>query len=211
MGMSNLMPRVGASEARSDRDAERLLVEQAKRDPLAFGRLFDTYYDRILSYVLHRTADVYIAQELTSNVFYNAMRNLGKYRWRGIPFSAWLYRIASNEVSAHFRRGARSRAADMDGHPDLQLEDANAGADAEIIEAQRAVAVKTIFLELHSAISELDPKYQEVIVLHYFEGKTLEDIGQIMAKPIGSVKTLLHRGRNQLRTRLKASYLKLVE
>lgn len=205
------MPGIGASEEQRDRDAERLIVEQAKTDPLAFGRLFDAHYDQILSYVLHRTADVYVAQELTSTVFYNAMKGLHKYRWRGIPFSAWLYRIASNEINAHFRRRARAPAVELDEDSDIPLEKPIAEADAEIIEAQKTVAEKTLFLELHSAISALDSKYQDVIVLHYFEGKALQDIGEIMGKTVGSVKTLLHRARNQLRTRLTASYLKLVE
>jgi RNA polymerase sigma-70 factor (ECF subfamily) len=75
--MTTRLPEDGAPRQGVDPEAERRLVEQAKTDPLAFGRLFDAYYDRILNYVLHRTSDVYVAQELTSNVFYNAMKSLG--------------------------------------------------------------------------------------------------------------------------------------
>ena len=178
--MSSSNPKRSASPKGGAQEDERLLVEQAKTDPLAFGRLFDTYYERILGYIVNRTADVYVAQELTSNVFYNAMKNLGKFRWRRVPFSAWLYRIATNEVNGHYRRQARSRTIDIDDAPERHLVDPDAGTDNEVIEAQSAVAEKKLFLELHSAISELDSKYQDVIALHYFEAKSLEEIGVIL-------------------------------
>lgn len=211
MGASSVEPKAGASESQQALDAERLLVEQAKHDPLAFGRLFDAHYDRILNYVLHRTADVYVAQELTSNVFFHAMKSMPKFRWRGVPFSAWLYRIAANEVRGHYRRRARTPVEpleDADAYPSL---DAEAAADHEIIQAQRLVAENTLFLELHGGISGLDLKYQEALVLHYFEGKSVAEIAQIMERPQATVKTLLHRARNQLRGRLEHSYLKLVD
>jgi len=211
MGASSVEPKAGASEPQQALDAERLLVEQAKRDPLAFGRLFDAHYDRILNYVLHRTADVYVAQELTSNVFFQAMKSMPKFRWRGVPFSAWLYRIAANEVRGHYRRRARTpveTVADVGAYPSL---DTAAAADSEILRAQQAVAENRVFLELHGAISRLDHKYQEALVLHYFEGKSVAEIAQIMERPAATVKTLLHRARLQLRARLSTSYLTLVE
>ena len=208
--MSSSTPRNTPPHQGGAEEAERLLVERAKTDPLAFGRLFDTYYDLILGYIVNRTADVYIAQELTSNVFYSAMKNMDKFRWRRIPFSAWLYRIATNEINGHYRRQARFRTVDINDAPDAGLSDPTAGVDAEIIEAQEAVAEKKLFLELHAAISKLDPKYQDVIALHYFEGKPLEEMKVILGKPVGSLKSLLHRGRAQLQARLKDPYLKLV-
>jgi RNA polymerase sigma-70 factor (ECF subfamily) len=205
-GLPKEAPRQG-----EEPEVERRLVEQAKTDPLAFGRLFDAYYNRILNYVLHRTADVYVAQELTSNVFYNAMKSLGKFRWRSVPFGAWLYRIATNEVNGHYRRRARSRTANIDHTLMDQLVDPTAGTDQDIITAQQAAADNKLFLELHAAIAGLSAEYQEVIVLHYFEKKSLEEIKLILGKPMGSVKSRLHRGRKLLRVRMQASYLKLVE
>ena len=76
--MSTRLSEDGTPRQGVDHEVERRLVEQARTDPLAFGRLFDAYYDRILNYLLHRTADVYVAQEPTSNVFYNAMKSIGK-------------------------------------------------------------------------------------------------------------------------------------
>ena len=73
---------------------ERELVDRARKDPAAFGRLFDAHYDAILNYILHRTADVHLAHELASNTFFIALRKLWQFKWRKVPFSAWLYRIA---------------------------------------------------------------------------------------------------------------------
>ena len=73
------------------------------------------------------------------------------------------------------------------------------------------MAEKSLFLELHGAISELQDKYQDVIVLHYFERKSIAEMSKILDQRPGSLKSLLHRGRNQLRARLQSSYIKLVE
>jgi RNA polymerase sigma-70 factor (ECF subfamily) len=79
-------------------EAERLRIEQAKTDPQAFGELFDEYYDTIVRYVVRRTADVAVAQDITSEVFIKAFKHLLSFRWQGVLFSAWLYRIAMNEL-----------------------------------------------------------------------------------------------------------------
>jgi len=211
MGATSVEPKAKASDPPGALDAERVLVEQAKTDPLAFGRLFDAHYDRMLNYVLHRTADVYVAQELTSNVFYHAMKHMPRFKWRGVPFSAWLYRIAANEVRGHYRRRSRNPVQTVSDVNAYDAMDPDAAADREILRAQQAVAENRLFLELHGGISALDLKYQEALVLHYFEGKSVAEIAEIMERPAGTVKTLLHRARQQLRTRLSASYLELVE
>jgi RNA polymerase sigma factor (sigma-70 family) len=81
---------------------EAELVERAKTQPEAFGHLYDRYYSVVLNYVFRRTLDVAMAEELTSNTFFNALRGLGGYENRG-KFLAWLYRIAGNEIRLNWR------------------------------------------------------------------------------------------------------------
>ena len=81
---------------------EAELVERAKTQPEAFGHLYDRYYSVVLNYVFRRTLDVALAEELTSNTFFNALRALGSYENRG-KFLAWLYRIAGNEIRLNWR------------------------------------------------------------------------------------------------------------
>ena len=83
-------------------DADHDLIEQAKSDPDAFGELYERYYNRILNYIYRRMPDVKIAEELTSNTFYNVLRALPKYRQKR-SFHAWIYRIATNEVKMYLR------------------------------------------------------------------------------------------------------------
>ncbi len=87
---------------------ERYLVEKAKCDPGAFGSLYDANYQKIFGYILRRTADVHVAQDITSEVLFSALKNISKFRWQGIPFYAWLYRITNNKTAtcyAHRNNG----------------------------------------------------------------------------------------------------------
>ncbi len=92
-------------------EEERALVLASRSDTAAAGQLFDKYYPEIFRYVYHSTLDHAVTEDLTSNVFFSAFRHLGLFRWRRIPFRAWLYRIATNEVRMHYRRQKRMSAA----------------------------------------------------------------------------------------------------
>jgi RNA polymerase sigma-70 factor (ECF subfamily) len=83
---------------------ERLLIEAAQRDPARFAALYDLYFDRIYAYIASRAASRDEAEDMVSEVFHKALANLRRFEWRGAPFSAWLYRIAANEVTDHVER-----------------------------------------------------------------------------------------------------------
>jgi RNA polymerase sigma-70 factor (ECF subfamily) len=186
-----------------DIEQEKNLVELAKNDLSAFGELYDEYYPQIMGYVLKRTASVQVAQDIISEVFFKALKNLHKFRWRGIPFSAWLYRIANNEIANHFRKN---------GHRQLGLEavansmaHAEPSPEAELLAAAADLKEHQDFLDLHANIAELATRYQEVIVLRFFESKKVREIGQILGKREGTVKSLLHRGLKELRRLMEAN------
>src|SRR5207248_4772323 len=84
--------------ARMDAENERSLIERAKKDPEAFGILFEQHYSAIFRYVFRRIEDWDVSKDITSEVLFKAFKGLWRYRWQGIPFSSWLYRIATNEV-----------------------------------------------------------------------------------------------------------------
>lgn len=87
-----------------DLSEEKEFVERARRDPDAFGKLYEQYYSQIFSYVLKRVANIEIAQDITSEIFFKALKNVGQFRWQDISFSFWLYRIATNEITDYFRK-----------------------------------------------------------------------------------------------------------
>ena len=178
-------------------EQEKVLVDRAKNDANAFGELYDEYYPKIFGYILKRTANIEVAQDVTSEVFFKALKNIGKFHWRGVPFSSWLYRIATNEITNSFK-GDRRRQVLMEEASDLvNLYDPS--PEIEIARAEEELQKHEEFLALHEAIAKLPLKYQEVITLRFFEKKQLNEIGEILGKKEGTIKSLLHRGLERLR------------
>ena len=184
----------------AERDFKEL-VERAQRDPAAFGVLYDLHYSRIFNYVLHRTASVQSAQDITSEVFFKALRSISRFHWRGIPFSAWLYRIANNEIATYVRHSAEQQIR-WQPASEFDLRSSPA-ADEEIIQAEAELKRHQQYLSLHEHLSKLDTKYQEVITLRFFENKQINEISAILGKREGTVKSLLHRGVEKLGASLK--------
>lgn len=183
-----------------DLEQQRILVQRAQRDINAFGELYDEFYPRIVNYVLRRTASVDIAQEVTSVVFFKALENIGRFEWRGFPFSAWLYRIASNEIANYYRGN---------GHKEYRFDEVvgygaftTTSRGPEVVDLEADLLKREEFLALHRQLSQLPLKYQEVITLRFFEEKRINEIGEILGKPEGTVKSLLHRGLEKLRGRM---------
>jgi RNA polymerase sigma-70 factor, ECF subfamily len=175
-------------------EEERASVLAAQSDPAAAGQLFDKYYPEIFRYVYHSTLDHAAAEDVTSNVFFSAFRHLGLFRWRRIPFRAWLYRIATNELRMHYRKQKRMLAADA-GPVDPE-------SPGPVPSADTVAANSDDYRLLHRALLELGQKYRTVIVLRYFEGKSLSEICEITNKREGTIKSLLHRALAQLKNAL---------
>jgi RNA polymerase sigma-70 factor (ECF subfamily) len=175
-------------------EREKILVARAKLEPEAFGELYEEYYSRIFGYVLRRTANLQLAQDITSEVFFKALKGINNFYWRGISFSSWLYRIASNEIANSYRRN-------VNDHKYLQ-EVRTSPLSQDYISAELELRKNEEYQTLWEGISRLPPEYQEVITLKYFEDKELKEIAEILRKPEGTVKSLLHRGIEKLRSTL---------
>jgi len=179
--------------------SEEELVKRAQHSREAFGELYEIHYQRIFNYALKRTANVQLALDITSVTFLKAMNQIGKYRWRDIPFAAWLYRIASNEINDHYRRENRHNVS-IDQV--MELVDTGDYAD-EVNNAEEELSKHEDFLLLHSKLAELPSMYQEVIMLKFFEKKKIKDIVKILGKKEGTIKSLLHRGIEKLRENMQ--------
>src|SRR6266705_6138160 len=90
-------------------EQERLLIEAAQRDPRRFAELYEANFERVYAFVIRRVQDRHEAEDLTSEVFQDALANLSRFEWRGVPFAAWLYRITANAIADRWRRAARQR------------------------------------------------------------------------------------------------------
>jgi len=178
-------------------EQERELVERAKNDAEAFVELYDQYYSQIFGYVLKRTASIEVAEDVTSEVFFKALKNLKQFRWRGVPFSSWLYRIATNEIANYFTKSKPWQFSLEEVSNSISF--SGPSTETELIQAEAELRRHEEFLTLHENISKLQLKYQEVIVLRFFEDKQLKEIGEILGKREGTIKSLLHRGLEKLR------------
>ncbi len=186
---------------------ETELVERVKTQPQAFGQLYDLYYSKILNFIYRRTLDMTLAEELTSNTFFNALRALPSYNDCG-KFCAWLYCIAGNEIRLHWRakRGRREGTYRWREEFARIRFAANQSTAADEVEEKMQQ-----FARLHDAISCLPERYQAVLTLRYFEGMSYDEVADVLGKKIGTVKSLIHRGLERLKRQFEgngATFLK---
>jgi RNA polymerase sigma-70 factor (ECF subfamily) len=170
---------------------ERLLIEAAQKDPSRFAELYEQNFHRVYAYVARRVRDRAETQELTSHVFHQALANLGKFKWRGAPFAAWLYRIAANAIADQARRKVRESTEQIDA-PD----ESSTLVDLEQIE-RRAL--------LFRAVETLPDDQRRVIVLRFAEEKSIREIATQLGRSEGAIKQLQFRGLENLRNRLNAN------
>ena len=172
---------------------EAAVVERAKEDPAAFGLLYQRYVKKIYNYVYYRTGNHHDAEDLTARTFYHALSNIGRYQNRGVPFSAWLYRIAHNQVANWHRDRSRRKVIALD---ELVVASRRKVAPESLIEAaeERDVLLK--------AIRQLPPERQQLLILKFTTELSNAEIGQVMGRSEGAIKSLYHRTLLALREKL---------
>lgn len=176
------------------RSDEQALVERAKRDPNAFGDLYERYFVQIYRFVYSRVRDQTAAEDVTSEVFMKALKSIGRYQDTGKPFSAWLYQIAVNSVADRYR--AARPVEDLDDQRDLAVR----GPALEDVAAQRDELRR-----IWSVVETLPSQQRVAMVLKFQEDMKIEDIAVAMGKTPGAVKLLIHRGVTKVRVNLGAS------
>ncbi len=135
------------------------------------------------------------AEDLTSQVFFKALRGLWRFRWTGGSFSAWLYRIATNEIHSHFRRGRPTRSLDS--------LDSGAAVVQEAAVAEKRLEQSERFGELHRALMQLQPEDQTLVVLRYLEDKPWAEIAAVLGRRTGAVTMRGRRALDRLKTELE--------
>ena len=171
-------------------DEERLLVERARRNRQAFAELYDRYADRVYAYAYKRTRSHENAQDITSDTFLLALENIERYEWRNVPFSAWLYRIASNQIALHYRKYRPCLPID-----DLVIRDTETDLERE---AERISDAQ----DVRRALSLLSKDQRRAVELRYTQDMRAGDIAAEMHRTEGSVRLLLHRASNSLRSQI---------
>jgi len=171
-------------------DKERELVEKSKVDKSAFAELYASYAERLYNYIYSRVHNREDAEDLTSLTFMLALEAIEKYEWRNLPFGAWLFRIASNQIAVYYRKKKNLQSIE-----DLAIADSALDPERETMRIGDQLMIQ-------KAINRLNPDQQKVIRMRYSQGMKNREIAEVMGRTEGAVKLLIHRATNNLRAQM---------
>ncbi|MBI3678956.1 MAG: sigma-70 family RNA polymerase sigma factor [Acidobacteria bacterium] len=167
---------------------ERLLVEAAQRDPSRFADLYEQNFHRVYAYIARRVGERHYAEDLTAEVFTEALAGIGKFEWRGVPFTAWLLRIASRAIADHWKRTGRESG-------DPSPEAGQSGPD----EIER----NAILFQL---VDRLPEAQFRVLHMRFVEQKSIREIARELDRSEGAVKQLQLRAIENLRAQMEGAH-----
>lgn len=175
---------------------ERGLVEAAQSDPAKFDALYELHFERVYAFLASRARDRATAEDLTSEVFQKALANLNRYEWRGVPFAAWLLRIAANSVIDHAKRSAREFPSPDDppepvADPDLRASEL------------RAIEHRA---QLFRLVGQLPEVQKQVVYERFVEQRSIREIAQRLGKTEGAIKQLQLRAVQNLRAQMEGGH-----
>lgn len=171
---------------------EESLLEKAKNNPHAFGPLYEKYFDRIYNYLLRQTDDEDLAGDLCSQTFVNALNHLKKYEFRGVPFSAWLYKIACNEVNKHYRQSKGKKIFSIE---EIRIK--------ELMETSEDSWDETLIARLIEFMKDLPVDMLQVLELRFYEDRDFKEIAYILDITESGAKMRTYRALDKLRKNFK--------
>jgi len=167
---------------------EYAILERSRKNPTAFGELYEKYFDRIFNFIFRQTDDEDLTADLCSQTFLIALKNLDRYEFRGVPFSAWLYKIASNEVNKHYRK--------QKGNQVFSIEEVRI---RELIEQSNDISDEETIQRLMNYLKELPTEMLQVLELRFFEDKDFKEIAFILDITESGAKMRTYRALDRLR------------
>lgn len=171
---------------------EQLIIEASKSNPQVFGKIYDRYYEGIFHFVYRRTEDEDLTADLCSQTFLKALQHLKTYEFRGLPFSAWLYRIASNEVNKFYSKKKKNRLFSVETGPIFELFETE---EKEFTQEQEQILLSTL--------KALSTKTIEVLELRFFEERSFKEIAFILNLSESGAKMRLYRAVEKLKEHFK--------
>ena len=170
-------------------DEERLLIEAAQKDTRRFDELYERHFERVYAFIARRVRDRHDAEDLTAEVFQHALANLPHFEWRGVPFAAWLFRIAANAITDRLKKRSRE-------HIDPASDDLDQVYWRDI---ETRIA-------LFKLVDDLPVDQRSVILKRFVEDKSIRQIAEDLQRSEGAVKQLQFRALENLRTRAGGSH-----
>jgi RNA polymerase sigma-70 factor (ECF subfamily) len=175
---------------------EQLRIEAAQRDPARFGELYEENFYKVYAYVARRVGDRHQAEDLTADVFREALAGIRKFEWRGAPFAAWLFGIAARVIADHFERSGRE-PVDRSGR---QLGNPAVGAEQSSKDEIERSAM------LFQLVERLPEAQFRVIQMRFVEQKSIREIAEELGRSEGAVKQLQLRAIENLRAQMEGSH-----
>lgn len=180
--------RAAAQGTGADDPDERLLVEEAQRDPTRFAALYEHNFERVYAFVARRVRDRAEAEDVTADVFHRALASLARFEWRGVPFAAWLLRIAANALADRAQRAARP------------LPEPETADDAPSLEAAEDGA------RLFRLVDDLPADQRRVVLMRFAEQRPIRDVALTLGRSEGAVKQLQLRALTTLRAQMRKTH-----
>ena len=177
-------------------DAEGVLVEAAQSDPEKFDALYELHFERVYAFAASRVRDRATAEDVTSEVFHKALANLPSYEWRGVPFAAWLLRIAANAIVDYAKRAAREFPAS---------DDSQEPPNDPVVQASEVRAIEHR-AQLFRLVKQLPAIQKQVVLERFVEQRSIKEIAQRLGKTEGAVKQLQLRAVQNLRAQMEGSH-----
>jgi RNA polymerase sigma-70 factor (ECF subfamily) len=179
-------------------EQEREYIHQARTDPHAFAPIYDHYFPRVHAYVCYRVHEPQDAQDIVADVFFRAIRNLKRFKWRNNhSFAAWLFRIAHNLVVDHYRKHKYAALS-------LVSEDGLAEPASEAPLPEEALAQQEAFQQIRALIATLSPRRQEIVTLRFYGGLRNYEIARVLGLDERTVAAHLCRALQDLELKYAA-------
>jgi len=177
------------TQAPAPADTERLLIEAAQKDPARFAELYEINFSRVYAFIARRVRDRNEIEDLTSEVFHQALAALPRFEWRGAPFAAWLFKIASNTIIDRFNKASKEKAL-------TSLSNGFEVSSSEIEDIEETEQRAALF----ELVERLPDDQRRVILLRFAEEKSIREVAKSLSRSEGAIKQLQFRALQNLRT-----------
>lgn len=182
------------AEIQSQVDVTALVKQAQAGGPAAFSALYEHYYDSIYRYVSFRTGSFADAEDITAEVFVRMIESIHRFKWKGYPFSSWLFRIAHNLVVDFYRKKGRRNTVPLDDAPQI--------VDATVFDADARMDIELSMGDVRRAMECLTDLQREAITLRFAAGLSVAETAKAMGRKDNAVKALQHAGLKKLRRTL---------
>ncbi len=182
------------AEVQSQTDVSALVREAQQGGTAAFSALYEHYYDSIFRYVSFRTGNTTEAEDITAEVFVRMIESIHRFKWKGYPFSSWLFRIAHNLVVDFYRKKGRRRMVSLENAPPIMEEG--------VVDADARMDLELTMGDVRKAMEDLTDLQREAITLRFAAGLSVAETAKAMGKKDNAVKALQHAGLKKLRRAL---------